>query len=497
MTTQFTASPLWAIMPNQIDSVFRMYEKQLDFYSKQPETKTETHEGVKVVTTNFAAFGNNGDPLEGVQATYDIVDGVAVLPIEGMVIPKSDMFSLIFGGFAALDILTRDFLELKGRDDVHTIILDINSPGGSAFGVQQFANLIYDARDTKAIIAVTSGLMASAAMWIGAAAHKIYITGDVTVVGSIGTVTSHVDISVLEKMSGVKTTEVAAGEFKRLPSMFEPLTTKGKLVLQDQVNHANRAFINDISKFKNVLASIVIAKMAEGRTFIGTQGIHVGLIDGLMTMDQIFESVANKETALRFTGNKSHNNFNIFKGGNSMTLSEQIAELKNSNHTLYEALVDMGKVSAKAEYESNLPDALAAEKAKGVEAGKIEGKVEGQKAEAERIQGIRDLATAGNKELIEAFIADGKTYAPEAAIAILKAQNETAATDLKALEKGSPAAMNVDIVTDDNNGDKGLRQLVTEYQAEHKCSKGVAITACSKKYPDAKNDFMSVAKKSQ
>jgi hypothetical protein len=181
-----------------------------------------------------------------------------------------------------------------------------------------------------------------------------------------------------------------------------------------------------------------------------------------------------------------------------MTLSEQIKEVLTSTPDLYNAIKQTGVTEAKAEYDKNLPDALQAEHAKGVEAGKIEGKEEGQKAEAERIAGIRDLSTAGNAELIEKFIADGKTHAPEAAIAILKAQKETNAGDLKALEKQSPAALNVDVVVETTDDDKkGLRQLVKEYQTEHKCSKGAAITACSKLHPDAVNDFVGKAKKVQ
>jgi hypothetical protein len=56
----------------------------------------------------------------------------------------------------------------------------------------------------------------------------------------------------------------------------------------------------------------------------------------------------------------------------------------------------------------------------------------------------------------------------------------------------------MDVVDDEtDNGKKGLQQLVAEYMAEHKCTKGVAITACAKLYPNAKNDFVTIAKKGQ
>ncbi len=486
MTNPFIVSPLWAILPNQIDSVFQMRERQLDFYAnRQTEADANTDQPTPVVGAL-----DNGDLFQGIPATYTIENGVGILPIQGMIIPKSDIFTLIFGGFAALDILTRDFRELAGRDDVHTIVLDIDSPGGNAFGVQQFANLIFNSRADKSIIAVTSGMMASAAMWIGAAAHKIVITGDVTVVGSIGTVTSHVDISEAEKMAGIKTTEVAAGKFKRVPSMFEPLTTKGKQVLQGQVNHANTAFINDIAKFRGVIPSTVVSKMAEGKTFIGTQGISVGLIDEMLTMEEVLNNTTDSTQSVRFiSNNKSISNH--FEGGNGMTIAEQIAEMKNSSPDLYEAMVNIGRVEATAASDKALPDALSVEHAKGVEAGKLEGIEAGKKAEHERITSLGELATAGNKDMVDKFIADGKTTAPEAAVEILKAQKTANADGLEALKKQSPDAVDADII-DDTTGDteKTLSQHVEAYMAANNVSKGTAITACSTLYPNAKNDFI-------
>lgn len=465
-------SPLWAILPNYIDRIYGAYDKQLDFYAKHnPE---DTKEKFK------CNIDINNQTL--IPEAFTVNDGVGVLPITGMVIPKSDFFTIFFGGFAALDILERDFRILLGREDVHTIVMDIDSPGGNAFGVEQFANLVFESRKHKHIISVTSGMMASAAMWIGAAAHKIFITGEVTVTGSIGTVTTHTDISELNKMIGITQTEIAAGKFKGIPSALQPLDEKGRAVLQEQVNQVNTAFLGDMAKFKNVSPSAV-KKMAEGKIFIGSQAIKVGLIDSLLTMGQLFDSIDNK----------SINNFNSFNGGQKMTLIEKIANMKEEDVDLYNAMIEKGKLEAKADFDAALPDVKAVEHARGIEAGKVSGRDEGVLAERGRISSLAELENAGNKDLIEKFIADGKTTAPEAAVEILKVQNKASADGLKALEKGSPAAMDADVSEgkeEENEQDKkGLKLLVKEYQAKEKCTKGEAIIACSKLYPNAKNDF--------
>ena len=479
MTMPFVLSPLWAIASGQIEKIQNVYDRRLDFYATgkhlDKEIKAALEDEIK------SESSSNG---------FEVIDGVGFLRIEGMIIPKSDFFSMFFGGFAAIDTLTRDFTALMDMEDVHTIILDIDSPGGNAFGVQQFANLIFEARSKKNIVAVTSGMMASAAMWIGAAAHKVLITGDVTVTGSIGTVTSHTDISEAHKQMGVKVTEVAAGEFKRIPSSFEPLSEKGRAVLQNQVDHANAAFINDIAKFKGVPKSIVVNKMANRKTFIGTQGIKVGLIDGMINMDTLV-SGANDNKGNGLLIKEFNNNFNNLKEVDGMTIKAQIVEMQESNPSLYNAIYEVGKMDAVTANDAEVAKVKTESYDGGFSAGKSEGIIEGKANEQSRIAGLREIATAGNTELINKYIADGTTDAPTAAVAILKLQQTSNAAELAKIKTESPDPLDTNIGTQEetDQSKKGQKQLVAEYMAEHKCSKGVAITACARAYPDAVNDF--------
>jgi signal peptide peptidase SppA len=486
--TTFTMPPLWAILAGQSEKIVQMYNRQLEFYSKPPTTAEQQ----QVMSAGALKMLEDGN-IDNVPFGFEVKNGVGILNIEGVIIPKSDFFSMFFGGFAALDLLERDFRELITRDDVHAIVLNIDSPGGNAFGVQQFANTIFDSRNIKPIISVTSGMMASAAMWIGAAAHKVFITGDVTIIGSIGTVTSHVDISEFHKKIGIKMTEVAAGEFKREPSMLEPLSEKGRKVLQNQVNHANEAFVNDIAKFKSVRPSVVNKKMADGKTFIGSQAVNVGLVDGILKMESLMSSVSDKEGSGKLISAKN-NNFNNINGGKKMTIDARMLELKENDVELYNKIYQAGKAEGVTVKDEDIKTVKAEEYNKGVEAGKTDGK----QAEHKRIEDIRALADAGNLEMIEKFIADGTTHAPEAAVEILKAQKIGKIADLDTLKQNSPDAIDTELDENEDTPDdkvKPLSMLVTEYMKEHSCTKGKAITECSKLYPDAPNDYIKTVKK--
>ena len=80
-----------------------------------------------------------------------IVNNIGVLRIEGVITQKADIFTAFFGG-ATLDTLTADFKMLMDNEGIDTIVLDIDSPGGTVSGVQDFANLVFDARDEKRLL---------------------------------------------------------------------------------------------------------------------------------------------------------------------------------------------------------------------------------------------------------------------------------------------------------------------------------------------------------
>ena len=219
---------------------------------------------------------------------YDIQDGVAIIPLKGVVSKELSFFSFLFGGVSTQGVAIM-FKDALANGDVESILLDIDSPGGTVDGTQELAELIYGARGQKPIIAYTDGKMASAAYYIGAAADSIYISGDMPEIGSIGVVMSHVDYSKQDEMYGVKETEIYAGKYKRIASYTQPLSKEGKAYLQGQVDYVYSIFVNDVAKYRGRSVEDVL-NMADGKIFIGRQALDVGLVDGVSTFDQLINT---------------------------------------------------------------------------------------------------------------------------------------------------------------------------------------------------------------
>lgn len=268
----------------------------------RPETLTEmcgiytAHRSDE--TTDFKAVeAALGRPRANQAKHYQVQDGVAVIPLEGIISKRMSLFGDICGGTS-----TQAFQdELAGAlsdPSVSAIILSVDSPGGNVDGVQAASDAVFAARKRKPIAAWVDGQMASAAYWIGSAASQVFIGADTDIVGSIGIVTQHVDTSNAEHQRGVKITDITAGKYKRIDGQHAPLSREGRDTIQDQVDQVYGAFVDDVARNRGVNARTVLSKMADGRVFIGQQSVDAGIADGKMILPQLIQHMKSQKGAV-------------------------------------------------------------------------------------------------------------------------------------------------------------------------------------------------------
>lgn len=347
-----------------------------------------------------------GRPLANEPAPYTVQDGVAIIALDGVIAKRANLFMQISGGTSS-ELVGRDFKTALSDPAVHSIILAIDSPGGTVDGTISLADLV--AGSTKPVAALASGTMASAAYWIGSAASAVYITDATTVVGSIGVVATHTDVSKAQAAQGVKTTEIAAGKYKRIASSYEPLSKEGRQTIQDQVDYTYALFVDAVAKQRGVSTERVLADMADGRIFIGQQAIDAGLVDGVSTLDALVAQLNQARTSgapatRRASGNPG-------------------AGVAQNQPQPQGAAMPITREQLAAE----APDVLAAIQA------------EGASAERARIQAIEAVAVPGHEALIASLKFDGQSTAGDAALAVLAAEKQTRQAAAAALAADAPA----------------------------------------------------------
>lgn len=372
-----------------------------------------------------------GMPLNNQPKGYEIQNGVAILPIDGVIAKRMSLMTKISGGVST-SYLQADFKQAMADPAVKSIILHIDSPGGAVDGTQELANLIHGARGTKPIVALADGLMASAAMWIGAAADQIYITSDTTQTGSIGVVATHVDVSKAEEQAGYKTTEITAGKFKRVASQYAPLSEEGRASIQDQVDQIYSIFLSDMAKFRGIDSpQTVHDQMGDGRIFIGRSAIDAGLVDGVSTLSDLIDQLSNggetmKQGPRRASVAVVHAEAEALNAGGGESLE--------SNNTNKENLMD-GKETEVIDTQAAgpMPDMVKCpECGKQFDPKKNKAQAEsdrviGATEERERIKSIFAAALPGHEALVREMAFDGKTTKTEALERIIQAEREKTA----------------------------------------------------------------------
>lgn len=367
----------WAIQPDKLVEIQGIYLTHL--------------RGEKIDIAAIEA--RLGRPLANEPKAYEVVDGVAILPLEGVVAKRMNLFSQISGGVST-DLASRNLDQALADPNVHSIIQYVDSPGGTVDGTQTYAEKVFSARGVKPIVTLASGTMASAAYWFGAAADEVYITDGTTAVGSIGIVAKHVDQSGAEAKAGVKTTEIAAGKYKRIASAYEPLSEEGRQTMQDQVDYVYSIFVGDVARYRGTDEETVLKDMAEGRVFVGQQAIDAGLVDGVSTLDALVARL-NRNRA----GAAQRPSLPKTPGAHSMDLDK----LKAEHSELYQAVLKIG----------------ASE-------------------ELARIQAVKATLIPGHEPLVERMMFDGKTTGAEAALTVNAAEREIRTTQGTRERKDAP-----------------------------------------------------------
>jgi signal peptide peptidase SppA len=216
-------------------------------------------------------------------------NGVGIIKIHDKLINRGSWIGASSGLTSYEGIEAQIDAALKD-DEVHSIILDINSPGGEAPGMSALALRIRQANEVKPVVAVVNAVAASAAYGIASAASEIVVS-DTAVLGSIGVVFVHADRGSQMEKQGVKATVIHAGAHKVDGHPFGPLTESAKANLQDMINAHYKAFINTVAAGRGDRFTAQDAMATEAKTYLGQEAIEIGLADRMASFDQILSEL--------------------------------------------------------------------------------------------------------------------------------------------------------------------------------------------------------------
>ncbi len=449
----------WAITPAMLHEIRGIYETHL--------------RGEKIDITAIEA--HLGRSLNNETKDYEVVNGVAVISAVGAIAKRMNLFSKISGGVST-EMLGNQIMHAIEDNEVKAIILEIDSPGGTVDGTFDLSNKIFEMRGNKPIVAFSNGLMASAAYAIGSAADEIYISGQTTMVGSIGVVSTHVDISQAEQKFGQKTTEITAGKYKRIASQYEPLSAEGRADIQASVDYLYSVFVEQVATFRAVPVSTVLDDMADGRMFIGQQAIDAGLVDGVSSLDELIAdlSMGLMPSSKQTRAGAAHNLNDTEHKGNEISFDDSTSNLlvkiednlnKSDLKLKGENIMSENNQEITTGYVSeHYPEVAEAFRAEGSE----DARAEGANEERERIQAVLNVSMVGHEKLIQRLAFDGKTTGPEAAVQVINAEKEIKGKVISNIENDAAKLNSVNASTGEEPQTAELSNLPVEERCEAK-----------------------------
>lgn len=218
-------------------------------------------------------------------APYDLMEGVRVIPVHGPIGYRVSSLEKLCGVADIRDI--SDNLDAALNDEnVETIVLDINSPGGEITGLPELSAKIVAAGKVKNTVGFTDVMACSAAQWIMASCNETYSTPSAEL-GSIGVYCALYDVSEAYKQEGIKTELFTSGDLKAIGMDGVSLTDKQREHLQAEIDRLGDKFR---SFMKSRIPNIQDEDM-QGQGIAGEIMANKGYING--SVSSIYDIFSN------------------------------------------------------------------------------------------------------------------------------------------------------------------------------------------------------------
>ncbi|MEM7739522.1 MAG: signal peptide peptidase SppA [Pseudomonadota bacterium] len=216
------------------------------------------------------------------------VANVMVIPVEGAIVMGDNDLANASG-----EVIAKRIRQAREDDDVAAVVLRVDSPGGALFAAQLMHEELVALKEAgKPLVASMSSFAASGGYWISAPADKIF-AAETTITGSIGVYSF---IPTFENLAdrygvsvdGVGTTPLSALDAAGIGGLPESFSE----IVQYSVEEAYRDFLQTVSEGRGTLTPEEVNERGQGRVWIGTQALELGLVDEIGGLDDAVDAAA-------------------------------------------------------------------------------------------------------------------------------------------------------------------------------------------------------------
>lgn len=201
-------------------------------------------------------------------------DGIAIIPVHGVLINR---FSYCWGFVTGYNFVRAQMNAALADDEVTTIVLDVDSPGGEAVGCFELCEEIRAARESKPIIAVVDSMAASGGYAIASSASRVFVTPSGSA-GSISVYRVRLDMSKALTNDGIDFHVIEADERKADGHFAKPMSDEEMSEAMASVKKRRDEFFDLVVANRPSVTRETLAELA-GRLPRADEALALGLID--------------------------------------------------------------------------------------------------------------------------------------------------------------------------------------------------------------------------
>lgn len=176
--------------------------------------------------------------------------------------------------------------KIRQDKEVKALVLRVNSPGGSADASEQIWHAVQKVKAAGIPVVVSMGdYAASGGYYISCGADYIYAE-PTTLTGSIGIFGVIPNAAELRNKIGVDIDGVSTNKHSDLESnmVYKGMNAEEEAMMQAMIERGYDLFTSRCAQGRHVEQSY-IKSIGEGRVWLGTQGVKIGIVDELGNID--------------------------------------------------------------------------------------------------------------------------------------------------------------------------------------------------------------------
>ena len=270
-------TPKLALANKLIDKIAYEDEYHIAIKSKLKVAKDEDYNKVSIL--DYAK--NNATSV----SSFTKKDVIAVIYAQGEIRGGEGEVNIIGEGS-----IKRSLEEARKDKNVKSIVLRVDSPGGSALTSELIWREIELTKKVKPVVVSMGNVAASGGYYIACNANTIFAEPS-TITGSIGVFGVLPNMSSLAKNIGINAEQVKTHENASGYSLFEPIDENFKKFTLESVENIYTTFLNRVATGRKMTVAQVDS-IAQGRVWTGADAIKLGLVDKMGGLEDAIKHAA-------------------------------------------------------------------------------------------------------------------------------------------------------------------------------------------------------------